>query len=130
MAWYLDTSAFLKLIVAEPQSAALRAWLGGRRAIWSSHLLRTEALRAAQRMDVDRQLVDDALEVVSLVLPAASTFLAAGSLRPPEVRSLDALHLASALELGQDLEGLITYDARLARAAAGASITVVAPEPA
>lgn len=130
MAWYLDTSAFLKLVVAEPQSEALRAWLGGHGAIWSSHLLRTEALRAAERMGVDLQLVDDALEAVALVLPAASTFLAAGRLPPAELRSLDALHLASALELGHDLEGLVTYDPRLARAAAAASVTVVAPAPA
>lgn len=129
MVWYLDTSAFLKLVVAEPQSAAVRAWVGDHRPIWSSHLLRTEALRAANRLGIDQQVVDEALETVSLILPAVSTFLTAGTLDPPELRSLDALHLAAALELGADLEGLVTYDVRLTRAASARSITVVAPEP-
>lgn len=129
MVWYLDTSAFLKLLVAEPESDAMQAWFADHGPIWSSQLLRTEALRAATRLEIDPQLLDDALETVSLVLPAVSTFLAAGTLGPPVLRSLDALHLASALELGADLEGLVTYDVRLAGAAAAASVNVVAPEP-
>ncbi len=129
MVWYLDTSALLKLVVAEPETAALRAWVGEHGPLWSSHLLRTEALRAAARLGVDRRFLEDALEAVSLILPAVSTFLAAGTLEPSELRSLDALHLAAALELGGDLDGLVTYDVRLARAATAASVTVVAPEP-
>lgn len=127
MVWYLDTSAFLKLVVAEPESGALRAWLAERSPAWSSQLLRTEALRAAARLGVDRDVVDEALDAVSLVLPTASTFLAAGMLGPPVLRSLDALHLAAALELGDDLEGLVTYDARMAEAAREMSISVAAP---
>lgn len=127
MVWYLDTSAFLKLVVAEAESSALRAWLADHGPTWSSQLLRTESLRAAGRLGIDRQIVDDALDAVSLVLSAASTFLVAGTLEPPTLRSLDALHLATALELGDDLEGLVTYDERMALAAAEASITVVAP---
>ncbi len=127
MVWYLDTSAFLKLLVAEPESDALRAWLADQGPTWSSHLLRTEALRASLRLGIDQRAVDEALEAVSLILPAVSTFLTAGTVRPPTLRSLDALHLASALELGGDLEGLVTYDVRLAGAASAVSLTVVAP---
>ncbi len=127
MVWYLDTSAFLKLVVAEPQSEALRAWAGDHGPIWSSHLLRTEALRAAKRLKIAQQLVDDALEAVSMVLPGVPTFLTGGTLEPSDLRSLDALHLATALELGGDLEGLVTYDARLTRAASALSVTVLAP---
>jgi len=125
--WYLDTSAFLKLIVAEQESDATRAWLVDNGPAWSSQLLRTEALRAARRLGLDARSVHDAIETVSLVLPSVSTFLTAGSLEPSELRSLDALHLATALELGADLEGMVTYDVRMARAATAASVSVVAP---
>jgi len=125
--WYLDTSAFLKLLVAEAESDALQAWLVAHGPTWSSHLLRTEALRASLRLGIDQLAIDEALETVSLMLPAVSTFLTAGTLEPALLRSLDALHLASALELGADLEGLVTYDARLAGAATAASVIVVAP---
>ena len=127
MVWYLDTSAFLKLLVAEPESDALRAWLAEQGPSWSSHLLRTEALRAALHLEINERAIVEALEAVSLILPAVSTFLTAGTLGPSTLRSLDALHLAAALELGGDLEGLVTYDVRLAAAASAASLTVVAP---
>ncbi len=117
----------MKLVVAEPESGALRAWLDDHGPVWSSQLLRTEALRAGSRLGLDRQLADDALEVVSLILPAVPTFLTAGLFEPPTLRSLDALHLAAALELGTDLDGVVTYDARLADAARAASVLVVAP---
>ena len=129
MVWYLDTSAFLKLVVAEPESAAMRTWIAGHGPIWSSHLLRSEALRAAARLEIDLAPVEEALGIVSLVLPTVATFLATGTVAPPELRTLDALHLATALELGADLEGLVTYDVRLAGAAAAAAVTVVAPHP-
>lgn len=127
MAWYLDTSAFLKLLIAEPESAALRAWLHHNERVCSSQLLRTEALRAASRLDLEHRSVEAALETVSLVLPANATFAAAGRLAPVALRSLDALHLATALELGPDLEGLVTYDHRMADGARALSVEVASP---
>jgi predicted nucleic acid-binding protein len=127
LAWYIDTSAFLKLLVAEKESPALRAWLAGHESVWSSHLLRTEALRAAGRLGVDHETIEKALAIVSLILPASTTFSTAGRLTPPGLRSLDALHLASALELGGDLEGLLTYDARMSSGAKEIAIAVLAP---
>lgn len=127
MAWYIDTSAFLKLLVAEEQSSALRAWLTGHEPVWSSHLLRTEALRAATRLGVDHDTVEKALATVSLILPGSATFFTAGKLAPPGLRSLDALHLASALELGRDLEGLLTYNERMTEGAKDMAIAVMAP---
>ncbi|MGH8920250.1 MAG: type II toxin-antitoxin system VapC family toxin [Acidimicrobiales bacterium] len=127
MVWYLDTSAFLKLVAAEEESGAMRAWLAGHRPCWSSQLLRTEALRAAMRLGIDRETVAQALDSIALILPAGPTFLAAAGLGPPTLRTLDALHLATALELGDDLEGLVTYDARMAEGASAASIPVVSP---
>jgi predicted nucleic acid-binding protein len=121
--WYLDTSAFLKLVVSEEESSSMRAWMAGSGPCWSSLLLRTEALRAGQRLGI----VAEALDVVSLVAPGSSTFLAAGRLRPTTLRSLDALHLATAFELGGDLQGVVTYDARMIEGADAASIAVITP---
>ncbi len=84
-------------------------------------------MRAARRLGVDTATVNQALDVVSLVTPAPSTFLLAGSLKPPQLRTLDALHLAAALELGNDLDGLVTYDARMIDGARAAGMAVVTP---
>jgi predicted nucleic acid-binding protein len=127
--WYLDTSAFLKLIVAEDESAAMRTWMARSGPCWSSQLLCTEALRVADRLGVGvgDGAVTRALDAVSLVVPGPATFLAAGRLKPSTLRSLDALHLAAALELGDDLQGLVTYDARMIEGAQAASLVVVTP---
>jgi len=127
--WYLDASAFLKLVVEEPESEAMRQWASAHPPAGSSHLLLTEALRAALRLEIDRDAVLDALGGVTLLAPGPSTFHVAGTLAPVGLRSLDALHLAAALELGPDLSGIVTYDRRLADAVEAAGITVVAPRP-
>ena len=105
MAFYLETSAFLKLAVAEYESPAMRAWFTRHRPYWAPHLLTTEAHRAAARLGVSREVIDELLDGVSLFLPSASTLDVAGRLVPVKLRSLDAVHLAAAGELGPDLEG-------------------------
>jgi predicted nucleic acid-binding protein len=125
--WYVDTSAFLKLLVTEEGSAALRSWYTSQDALWSSHLLRTEALRAAARLGIEETVVEEALDTVSLVLPSVTTFATAGRIQPRDLRSLDTLHLATALEIGEDLEGVVTYDERMISAASVADINVVTP---
>ncbi len=127
MAWYLDTSAFLKLLVEEDGSAAMREWAVVHESLWSSQLLRTEALRATSRLDISDDAVEIALESVSLIMPSVATFYTAGHLAPHSLRSLDALHLATALEMGNDLEGIVTYDDRLIAASRDASLVVVSP---
>lgn len=129
MAYYLDTSAVVKLVVAETHTAALTAWVADQDDdLVSSDLLRTELLRATRRgaphaMTRARGVLD-ALTV--LTVPTA-TFERAASLEPDLLRSLDALHVAAALELGDELRGFVTYDARLTRAAELHGITVLAP---
>jgi len=127
---YLDSSAFVKLFLPEPDSAALTRYLASRPLRVSALLLRTETLRAAvratlspQRMLLVRTLLD------GLVFIGADVTLSdeAGIMRPPELRSLDAIHLASARTLGRKLEALVTYDQRLGGAAAWYGITVVSP---
>lgn len=127
MVWYLDTSAFLKLITTEDESQAMRDWFSTHDSVWSSQLLQTEAIRAAGRLGIDRALVEDALETISFVLPSVTTFYSAGRVLPATLRSLDALHLSTALEIGDSLEGMIAYDERLIEAARLASIEVVTP---
>jgi uncharacterized protein len=123
---YVDTSAFLKLLISEAQSEEMAAAVLDAD-LWSSTLLAVEAHRAAKRLGVPDAEVDELLTEVSLVLPAAATYFAAQSIGSAELRTLDALHLASALELGIDLEGVFTYDKRLAIAAETAGVAVLSP---
>ncbi len=129
MAHYLDTSALAKLVVAEPESAALRRWLrGADRQPVSSDLARTELLRAVRRVAPKRVLQARAvLDSVTLTEVTTPLFEAAGRLDPATLRALDAIHLAAALDLGDDLDGLVTYDERLGEAAQLNGITVLAP---
>lgn len=127
MIWYLDTSAFLKLISKEEESKAMRDWYSAHGPCWSSQLLLTEATRAGDRLGLRQELVATALDTVGLVLPSVTTYLAAAQLPPSELRSLDAVHLATALEIGADLKGMVVYDQRLKAAAEVAGILTVTP---
>jgi len=129
LAHYLDTSAVVKLVVAEPESAALRCWLTEEdRNPVSSDLVRTELLRAVRRAAPERLVLARlVLETVTTMQVGTSTFESAARLEPEGLRSLDAVHLASALELGDDLRGIVTYDDRLAAAAVANGIPVIAP---
>lgn len=129
MAHYLDTSALVKLVVAEPESDALQEWLAGEdRQPVSSDLARTELMRAVRRSAPDRALrAREVLDSLILVGIGTTTFEAAGRLDPDGLRSLDAIHLAAALDLGDDLDAIVTYDDRLSEAATTNGVVVVAP---
>ena len=129
MACYLDTSALVKLVVAEPETAALRAWLAAEpREPVACDLVRTELVRAVRREAPDRAVDARAvLDAITLTAVSTAIFEAAGRLDPSGLRSLDAIHLAAALDLGDDLTSMVTYDDRLAEAAEAAGILVVAP---
>jgi len=125
---YLDTSALVKLCWPEPESAALRRYLRSWPLRVSSSLIRTEALRAAARQPVPR-LAGARRQLRGLVMIDIDRALLdqAGLLRPSETRSLDAVHLATALALGPDLGVVVTYDQRMADAAAAQGLDVAAP---
>lgn len=129
MAFYVDTSALIKLVVAEAETSALLSWLqAADRAPVSCDLARTELLRAVCRVAPDRAVqARTVLDSVTLVEVSTAMFAEAGRLNPMLLRSLDAVHLAAALVLGDDLEGLVTYDDRLAEAAQLNGLVVVAP---
>ncbi|MDO8389052.1 MAG: type II toxin-antitoxin system VapC family toxin [Actinomycetota bacterium] len=129
MAYYVDTSALTKLVVAEPETKALRAWFAAAdRQPVASDLTRTELLRAVRRAAPGRMVHARAvLDSLVLLQATTDTFEAAALLDPTLLRTLDAIHLATALTLGDELEGLVAYDDRLAHAAQALGILVLHP---
>lgn len=127
---YLDSSAFVKLAVEEPETAALRAFLAARSARRvSSALLRAESLRAVRLLGGDAlATVREGLRRVDLVAIDDRILEAAGTLEPRVLRTLDAIHLATCLALGDDLDAVVTYDERMAEGARLLGLTVVAPD--
>lgn len=128
--WYLDASAFVKLLHREAETPALRSWLAAREApAVSSDLLRTEAVRVARRLGpVPLRRCRELLATIGLIRVDVAVFEAAGELDPAVLRSLDAVHLAAALALGDDLAGVVTYDRTMQAAAATLGLAVCAPE--
>src|SRR2546430_14945778 len=127
---YLDSSAFVKLFLPESDSPELTSYLATRPQRVSAMLLRTEALRTAVRANLSPQrmlLVRALLDSVSFIAADVTLSDEAGILRPPELRSLDAIHLATARTLGTNLSALVTYDERLAEAASWYGMHVVSP---
>ena len=127
---YLDTSAFVKLIWGERETPALHSFLGERPSatLVSSALLVVETRRAILREDPDQLARADLLLTrVDQAGVTRSVLEAASRLPDPSLRSLDAIHLATALQLGRDLEALVTYDNRLASAAGRLGFPVVTP---
>jgi uncharacterized protein len=132
VAWYVDTSAFMKLAAIEDRSLEMRDWADAEEhrigALWSSDLLRTEALRAARRLSRDvLAATRDRLDRMALISVSTDTFQRAGEIDPAVLRSVDALHLAAALNLGDDLEGVVTYDERMATATSVLGLKTLAP---
>jgi predicted nucleic acid-binding protein len=125
---YVDTSAALKLVWPERESAAVAALLNGRTDLISSALLAAEARRGAIRNDA-RALprVDLMLSQVKLVAVSDAVIESASRLPDPMLRSLDAIHLATAQLIRDDIDALLSYDDRLLAAAAALSIPTASP---
>jgi predicted nucleic acid-binding protein len=127
-ATYLDSSAIVKLVVAEPESGELRRYLRRRKPYVSSALVRAEVARALLPFGSQGvQGADAVLARIDLIRMSDTVLRAAGRLLPEDVRTLDAIHLATAQRLGGDLARLVTYDTRMQAAAKGLGIDVVAP---
>lgn len=128
MPTYLDASAAVKLVFDETESIALRQYVGPSPHFTSSALVRAELMRATKRLDarhigrahalltsmslreIDDEILDRAAEISPLI-----------------VRTLDAIHLATATLLGPDLEAVVTYDRRMIEAARLYGLPVVSP---
>ena len=126
---YLDSSAFVKLVVEEAETAAVRAFLADRSARRvSSALLRTESLRAVRHLGSDAlATVREGLRRVDLVGIDDRILDAAGTLEPRVLRALDAIHLATAMAVGDDLEAIVTYDERMVDAAKLLGLSTATP---
>jgi predicted nucleic acid-binding protein len=127
---YLDTSALFKLVVDERESAALKRFLRSWPARVVSAIARLETSRTLLRAGADRDVYSRLYLMFRhlTVLRIDDDVLArAERIAPPTLRSLDAIHLATALQLGSDLGVLVTYDKRLASAAADAALAVESP---
>jgi uncharacterized protein len=128
-AFYLDSSAFVKVVVAEAESAALRSMLAARGAQRvSSSLLRTESLRAVRHLGPSALLVArEGLRRIGLISVDDRILDAAGVLEPGVLCTLDAIHLATAMAIGDDLEAIVTYDERMIAAAGLLGLPSISP---
>src|SRR5438552_16404856 len=125
---YLDSSATFKLVDVAPQPPALRQYLRRRRPYISSALARTEVMRAL--LPLGPEAVRRGQEVllnIDLVRVNDRVLSLAGELPPPSLRSLDAIHLATARLLGGGLARLVTYDERMVVVARLVGVAVESP---
>jgi predicted nucleic acid-binding protein len=124
---YVDASALVKLIVLEADSVRFQRWYLETERIVTSRIGVIETRRAAGRHPHDAgelRSVIASVEVIELDRQVADRAAAAV---PPGLRTLDAIHIATALELGPALDAFVTYDDRLAAAARAAGLPVVHP---
>ncbi len=126
--WYIDASALIKALVDGAESDALSTWLRDKRQLATCDLARVEAARALRASAPEalphlRALMDGLV----LLRLDDDIYDAAAALDPPSLRSLDAVHLASALSVGADLAGIVTYDARMAAGARSLGLRVESP---
>jgi len=128
VAVYLDSSALVKLVVREPESAALRRLLQVHPQRVSCGLARTEVVRAVRHLGPTAvRRARQVLQRINLVRLDDALLDAAAVLDGGVLRSLDALHLAAAHLVASELEALVTYDQRMAEAAARLGFAVLAP---
>jgi uncharacterized protein len=124
---YLDTSALVKLVRTEAETDDLVAWLGERADLVTSSLARVELMRALREEDEAEKRQAATILVDIDQVPMTFDLLDAAGALPQPVRSLDAIHLASAIRLRDVLEAFVAYDKRLLAAADEVGLLTVAP---
>lgn len=131
---YADASALVKLVRDEAESAALRAYLRDADLV-SSELVLTEIPRAVRRaatlepdlsLDVLLERAGAVIEALALRPLDRALLSGAGALAEPALRALDAIHIASAVQL-DPIDAFVTYDERQAAAARLAGLRTMAP---
>ena len=127
MAWYCDSSALVKLIVEEDETRALLDVVRHRMLV-TSELALTEAGRAILRKaGPSRRPEAKVVQRIHMLPITTGALRRAATLQPPALRTLDAIHIASALQLDDDCDGIITYDRRMQEASRLAGLPVEAP---
>lgn len=127
---YADTSALVKFIVPEHESTGLTAWrIANEVRLITCDLARTELVRAVRRTNAPKTpAAFRFLDEIAIAHLDYSIYDEAGVIPPLELRSLDAIHLTAARLLGSQLDGMLTYDERLADAARAVGIRCFSPE--
>jgi predicted nucleic acid-binding protein len=126
--WYLDSSAIVKLIVSEPESEALRRFLTDRAPLVTSAIAVTEVNRSVLHLSASAwALARQVLGAMSLVAVGDRVLADAGGVLPARLRTLDAIHLATAAMFGGSLNGLVCYDRRLMEAGVDRGWEVASP---
>lgn len=129
---YLDTSALVKLIFEEQESQALESWLDTHQRVAkvTSALSSVELLRICRKLDEATSAAAQQLLSGIDMLPMSESILeTAAYLQPKELRSLDAIHLASALAVASEIQQFVAYDHRLLAAARGSGLPSLCPLP-
>ncbi len=131
---YVDTSALVKLVIPEPETKALIAMLTPQMRMVASEIVEVELVRAARRASGQEavETARDQLAGVRLLPLTRDIRKRASNLEPDTLRSLDAIHVATALDLGERLDYIYVYDKRMIAAAEAAGLRTRAPttEPA
>ena len=124
---YADASALVKLVIDEPESATMHRWFVEATRVLTSRIGVVETLRAASRRDHDPAHRDAVVRDVAVIELDRAISAAAGTLEPALLRTLDAIHVASAMTLMPELGAFVTFDDRMAEAARNLGLPVVRP---
>ena len=124
---YVDSSALVKLVLIEPGSTGMVRWFVEGERLLTSAVGVIETRRAAARRPHDPARLAYVLRSVEEIALGVGIADRAASIGPPSVRTLDAIHLATALSMARDLDAFVTYDDRLAAAARALGLPVVSP---
>jgi uncharacterized protein len=125
---YLDSSAIVKLVFVEPETAGLRRWLATRGERTSCALARTEVVRAVRDLGPRAEATAQAaLRDMNLIALDDNILDQAAILDPRILRSLDAIHIAAALSIGNDLDEVVSYDRRMLEGARLLGLPIASP---
>jgi uncharacterized protein len=124
---YADASALVKLVVEEPGSAAMHRWFVESEIALTSRVGIIETIRASSRRAHDPAHLEAVLRDLGVIELDAPIAAVAASLQPARVRTLDAIHIASALAVAPDLDAFVTCDDRMAEAARAVGLPVMRP---
>lgn len=124
---YLDASAIVKLVLAEPESLEMARWHVESERVSTSLVGVIETRRAVARRAHDSVHLERVLSGIEVIAVTARLGERAASIAPADVRTLDAIHLATAISIGSSLTSFVTYDNRMAAAARALGLPVVSP---
>lgn len=124
---YIDSSALVKLVLAEPESAEMVRWYIESERVATSLIGIIETRRAVARRPHDAVQLERVISGIEVIGVNARLGERAASIGPTDVRTLDAIHLATALSMGASLTSFVTYDDRLAAAGRAVGLPVVSP---